>query len=549
MNPEQLNRARDSAAEIVRRAERLRAAVAEDPSALNETLAALQQTVRDIASLIAANADGEPFPAAATPEAPKPATLLVVDDSDVNRLLLRRRLQAGGYQVEVASDGREALAKIDDGQFDLVLLDVMMPEVGGLEVLETVRKRFSVADLPIIMATANDESADIVAALQLGANDYVTKPFDFGVVLARISTQLALRRAMEENRRLIEQVELRNRFIRRVFGRYVDHEIVSQLLESQEALSLGGEKRNVSVLMCDLRGFTQMAERLPPESVVAIINNYLGVMTDVIMESGGTIDEFIGDAILVLFGAPVARPDHARSAVRCALRMQRTLESVNRMNSEQNLPSIAMGIGINTGEVVVGNIGSERRTKYGVVGRNVNLASRIESCTVGGQILISETTLTEAGTDLVCEGTLEVHPKGFPQPITLYDVRGIRGEDLDLSERPADLVQLSSPIPVRVGVIEGKDAGGGLDDGELSSLSSSEAIVRGIEPPAVLANVRLHFRLGDEAVDTPAMYAKVIDVPDGTGTFRIRFTSIPDVAAEKIGEVLEEMSMMREGSS
>jgi adenylate cyclase len=470
-------------------------------------------------------------------EAPK-ASVLVVDDNDVNCVLLRRRLESAGHIVTVAHDGREALRKIDEERFDLVLLDVMMPEMSGLEVLEIVRKRFGVADLPIIMATAADESADIVKAFGMGANDYVTKPFDFSVVMARTRTQLALRSAMEENRRLVQEVELRNRFIRQTFGRYLDNEVVSRLLENEEGLTLGGEKRRISVLMSDLRGFTSLAERLSPEDVVAVINNYLTVMTDVIMLSGGTIDEFIGDGILVLFGAPVERADHARAAVACALRMEQAISEVNRRSAERGLPLVEMGIGINSGEVVVGNIGSEKRAKYGVVGRHVNLASRIESYTVGGQILIAESTRQEAGDDLVVERSIEVLPKGLPDPILMHSVRGMRRENLMLSDNDDDLVNLPETLPAGIAVMEGKDAGGALTDAELVALSPRGAVVRSTMRPEVLWNVRLHLHLGSQ-IDNLAIYAKVTESPAaGESLFRVRFTAVPSEVAQKIEEIL-----------
>src|SRR4030095_11608767 len=162
----------------------------------------------------------------------------------------------------------QALAMIEAQPFDLVLLDIMMPGISGLDVLKAVRQRYAAADLPVIMVTAKDESDDIVAALQLGANDYVTKPLDFPVVLARTQTQLSLKRAMEEIQRLATQLERRNRFIRDAFGRYLTDEVVTSLLDSPAGLQLGGEKRRVTMLMSDLRGFTSLAGRLAPEQVV-----------------------------------------------------------------------------------------------------------------------------------------------------------------------------------------------------------------------------------------------------------------------------------------
>ena len=176
-----------------------------------------------------------------------------------------------------------------------------------------------------------------------------------------------------ELHRMAEQVEVRNRFIRETFGRYLTDDIVTTLLESPAGLRMGGEKRKVTMLMSDLRGFTSLSERLAPQRVVAILNRYLGTMVKVIKEYEGTIDEFIGDAIFVLFGAPTWADDDAQRAVACAVAMQLAMESVNAYVREEELPEVEMGIGIHTGQVVVGNIGSPERMKYGVVGRHVNL--------------------------------------------------------------------------------------------------------------------------------------------------------------------------------
>ena len=209
-------------------------------------------------------------------------SLLIVDDNEINRDMLSRRLVRRGYIVAVAADGHQALQMIEEHPFDLVLLDIMMPGISGLDVLKTLRQHYSASDLPVIMATAKDQSEDIVAALRLGANDYVTKPLDFPVLLARTHTQLALKRAMEEIQRLAAQLELRNQFIRKAFGRYLTDEVVASLLDAPEGLQLGGEKRRVTMLMADLRGFTSLAERLTPEQVMTIVNRYLSTMVEVI---------------------------------------------------------------------------------------------------------------------------------------------------------------------------------------------------------------------------------------------------------------------------
>src|SRR5512143_574739 len=190
-----------------------------------------------------------------------------------------------------------------------------------------------------------------------------------------------------------QELERRNEFIRKVFGRYTSDEVVEALLDAPDGLKLGGEKREVTILMSDLRGFTALAERLEPTQVVSLLNHYLSAMVEVIQQHGGTIDEIIGDAILVLFGAPVTAGDDARRAVLCALGMQKAMAAVNAHNQQKGWPAIEMGIALHTGEVVVGNIGSVKRSKYGVVGRTINTTARIESFTVGGQIIVSPTLI------------------------------------------------------------------------------------------------------------------------------------------------------------
>ena len=225
--------------------------------------------------------------------------------------------------------------------------------------------------------------------------------------------------------RLSNEVERRNQFIREAFGRYLTDEVVSNVLESPTGLELKGEKRTVTMMMTDLRGFTSLSERLAPERVVAILNRYLTTMVPIIKQYQGTIDEIIGDAIFVLFGAPTWQEDDAQRAVACAVAMQLAMDSVNEENRQEDLPELEMGIGIHTGPVVVGNVGSPERMKYGVVGSHVNLTSRIQSYTTGGQILISDTTRREVGHILKTGTRMEVKAKGIEHPVTLYEALGI----------------------------------------------------------------------------------------------------------------------------
>lgn len=366
------------------------------------------------------------------PDTPEhPATILVVDDNELNRDLLSRRLSKKGFEVALAEDAFEALSWLEDNQCDLVLLDIMMPGMSGVEMLEKIRQERDATELPIIMATAKDTREDIVGALQAGANDYVTKPIDFPVVLARVNAQLGLKQANDRVRALAAQLEKRNTFIRSVFGRYLTDDVAEALLDSPEGLALGGERREMSILMADIRGFTRMSAQRDPEEVVRIVNNFLSPMTEVVLRHGGTIDEFIGDAILVLFGAPRAMEDHAARAVACAIEMQLAMPQVNELNRKDGLPEVNTGIAVNSGEVVVGNIGSERRAKYGVVGHNVNFTARIETETAGGQILVSDLTRSIIGPALQTREEKTISPKGFDTDVRVHEVSGL-GEPFNL---------------------------------------------------------------------------------------------------------------------
>lgn len=453
------------------------------------------------------------------PAASAPARVLVVDDTPQNVKLLADILGAKGFVAITAASGEEALAKLAAERPDLVLLDVMMPGLSGLDVLKTLRETRTVASLPVIMATAKDGSEDIVEALKLGANDYVTKPLDFPVVLARVQTQLTLKR-------LSEDLELHNRFIRNTFGRYLSDEIVASLLESPEGLALGGERRTVTILMSDLRGFTSTAERVPPEQVTGMLNVYLGAMADVIMEYRGTIDEFIGDAILAIFGAPIVRPDDALRAVACAAAMQRAMGPVNERLRQAGFPQVEMGIAVNTGEVVVGNIGSDKRAKYGVVGTPINLTSRIETYTVGGQVLIADQTLQAAGPTVRVGHHIEIKAKGAKAPITAHYLEGVGAPyGVEVPVERDDGVELARPAPLRFFVVEGKAVGDEALEGALTRLGSQGGDVRTEHAVEPLTNIKV--RLLDAAgAEVPGdLYAKVQEARPGG--LHVRFTSVP----------------------
>ncbi len=343
-------------------------------------------------------------------------------------------------------------------------------------------------------------------------------------------------------------LEVRNKLIRQVFGRYLTDEVVANLLENPENLKLGGERRKITILTSDLRGFTANSSRLEPEEVIKTLNLYLHHMADIITKYYGTIDEFMGDGILVLFGAPNSREDDVIRAIACALEMQLEMSIVNKKVTEWGLTPLEMGIGINTGEVIVGNIGSEKRAKYGVVGNEINVTYRIESYSVGGQILISESTYNEVKDLVQIFEQKSILPKGVSQPINIYELGGIGGDyNLYLHKEEQIFCPLSQVINLRYTTLEGKHIGTDFLYGSLIEIAAKAAKVRlqSAEKdhfPPVLTNIKINLlgfdKFGEISGD---IYAKVMTISEENHYFEIYFTNFPSEIKQKLMEIYQSL--------
>ena len=460
--------------------------------------------------------------------------ILIVDDTPANIQALAAILKEKGYQISVATNGKQALDVLARVSPDLILLDVMMPEMDGFETCRRLKAAEPWRQIPVIFLTSKTETTDIVKGFELGAVDYVAKPFNAHELLARVNTHLTmdeLRRSLaQKNAELARAHEL----VRRAFGRYVSEEVATSLLQSPEGLEMGGEEREVTILMSDLRGFTALAARLKPHDVIEFLNLYLEAMVDVISRYEGTIDEIIGDAILVIFGAPVACADHAAKAVACGLAMQLTMAEVNRRLVAKGAAELEMGIGIHTGRVIVGNIGSLRRTKYAAVGSNVNLAGRIESFTTGGQLLISENTREKIKSPLQLLAQFQVEPKGATRSLQLHEVGGI-GEPFNLSlpAKARDLFPLPQPLPIQFTVLEEKFVGRTVHAGRLVAASDTEGGIESELALVPLSNLKIELPPVAGVCPGGEIYAKVIGAAaDASRQARVRFTSVsPELKA------------------
>jgi adenylate cyclase len=324
--------------------------------------------------------------------------ILIVDDEPANRALLRKLLGHHGYEVFEADNGAAALVAVETHDPDLVCLDVMMPEIDGVEVCQRLRGQPRHAGLPILLLTALDRPEDRARGLEAGANDFLSKPFDEIELSARI-------------RSLLRTKALQDR-LGDLLGRYVSESIAAEALRDPYGVSLGGDRRHATTLFADVRGYTALVAEQPPEQTLDLLNRYLTVVSDAVEDEGGTVADLLGDGIFAFFGAPVMHADDPARAVRAALTMQ---AAVARLEIP-SMPGVRLqtGIGITTGEVIAGNIGSERRMHYAVVGEPVNVAARLQAAAGPGQILIDQATHQVVG-DIVSVqdlGSLRLAGKG-----------------------------------------------------------------------------------------------------------------------------------------
>jgi class 3 adenylate cyclase len=339
-------------------------------------------------------------------------SILVVDDDRINRELLARTLATQGHEVVCASDGREALGLLRDRAPDILLLDIVMPELDGVTVLERIKSDPQLRDLPVIMISALEDFDAVVHCIELGAEDYLQKPFNPVLLRARIRAGLDKRRLQRLERARVHDV----------FARFLPEPMVDEVLSRADGdLRLGGVRVVGTVLFADLRGFTGFAERTPPDRVIAALNRYFGEMSDAVLDNGGTLLAFLGDGVIAVFGAPIEYGDHADRAIAAAREMLRArLPRFNDWAQEHGyVDSFRMGIGISSGPLMSGNVGSERRLEYTAIGDTVNTAARIESLTkeLGHPVLLSESTLqllTGPAEDLVYVDELTVRGRREP---------------------------------------------------------------------------------------------------------------------------------------
>lgn len=334
--------------------------------------------------------------------------LLVVDDNKVNRLLLGRGLEQQGHAIAFAENGRQALDMLHAQPFDLVILDVLMPELDGYQVLEQIVSDQRLRNIPVIMASSSDELDMVARCIQLGAEDYLHKPVNPILLKARISASLEKKRLRDQQRELIRK--------------FATEDVADDLEKS--GFSLGGKYVEATAMFSDIRSFTSISESQSPADTIELLNTYYALMFDAINGHGGTVNQMVGDGLMALFGAPAPHPDRCEQSVRAALEMVELVELFNQDQAAQGKVPIRIGVGIASGQVIAGYTGTQHRATYTCVGDTVNLAARLEAHTkvVGQPILIDENTQSGLSGDLqvVDQGPLQV--KGKTQSVRIFSV-------------------------------------------------------------------------------------------------------------------------------
>jgi adenylate cyclase len=337
------------------------------------------------------------------------ARLLVVDDNKVNRLLLARSLELQGHRVALAENGRIALEMLRREPFDLLLLDIEMPEMDGLQVLEQLKADRQLRDLPVIVTSVIEGLDNVVRCIELGAEDYLHKPVNPVLLKARIGASLEKKRLRDQQKELVR--------------RFATPEVAQDLDTS--GFALGGHRVQATAMFSDIRGFTAMSEEMSPEETIELLNAYYTLMFDAISGHGGVVNQMVGDGLMAMFGAPLPLADRCGAAVRAALEMIEMIELYNREPERAGKARIEIGIGIASGDVIAGYTGTQQRATYTCVGDAVNLAARLEAHTkvTGQSVLTDAATCRGLGERCQFESLGPVPFKGKSAPIEVFSIR------------------------------------------------------------------------------------------------------------------------------
>ncbi|HEY8994042.1 MAG TPA: adenylate/guanylate cyclase domain-containing protein [Lacunisphaera sp.] len=342
--------------------------------------------------------------------------ILIVDDLPLGRQLISDVITLMGHEAIEAGDGKAGLARAREQPIpDLIVLDVNMPGMNGFEVCKILKSDPVTQGIPIIFLTSQSEPEDRIHGLNIGADDYLAKPFAIRELSARIDKRLQARQATEM---LLRQQDE----IRQTFERFVAPQVVEILLRDPSHLKLGGDLQQVTVMFTDLEGFTSLSEQTPPDRLLSILNRYHELVSGLVQKHGGIVNKFIGDGVMALFNTPILREDHARCAVEAALAIREALHSLHaEFEPRFRLP---IKCGISTGPVIVGNVGAAHCMDFTALGDTVNLAARLQGIATGEQIIISDDTRAQLDPSIMVKPMGALALKNRSKTVNAYTVTG-----------------------------------------------------------------------------------------------------------------------------
>ena len=367
-----------------------------------------------------------------------PPRILIVDDNETNRDILQTRLGTHGYDLIQAADGEEAIEVARTSLPDLILLDVMMPKLDGIEVTKRLKADASLPFTPIILVTAKSDTKDVVTGLDAGADEYLTKPVDQTSLVARVKSMLRVKELHDEvaaqaadlaswNKTLEHRVADQLKQIERSdrLKRFLAPQIADLILSEGDEKVLESHRRDITVAFCDLRGFTAFAETAEPEEVMAVLRDYHARLGALIHKYEGTLERFLGDGLMVLFNDPLQCPDPSERAVRMALEMRDGVAEL-AAGWRKHGHELGFGMGIAHGYATLGRIGFEGRFDYSAIGTVVNLAARLCSQARPGQILVDPKVRSAVEALVETEPAGELTLKGLSRPINAFNISALR---------------------------------------------------------------------------------------------------------------------------
>jgi adenylate cyclase len=358
------------------------------------------------------------------------ANILIVDADVDAREQLARSLQTEGFAVELAKDGIDALRRIAEDRCDLVVLDIMLPGMNGLEVLERVRRSRSMSELPVLITAALTDPKDAIEGLDRGGNDFIVKPFVASLMVARIESHLTAHRSAKQVAALARQLEFRNAFIRQALGRKVPEDLLVELSERPDATAIGGEESDIVALVADIRGTRRWIAECAPDQVFSVLNNVFGPLSAATERYGGSVEAIDGDSLTALFGLPVQSTDDAERAAACGIAMQLAMRDINARNRRAGLPELEIGVGIASGGVLIGGIGSGDALRFAVLGSPPIRASLIERAARPGEVLACHETCRRAGEVLELKDSRETSPRNREADEQVHSILGVGGRQL-----------------------------------------------------------------------------------------------------------------------